>query len=205
MQRRLAQEHSSGNLSAIYEGWARRLTHARAMIEAELDFADEDDVPGSVAETIWLDMQTLKAEISAHLEGAGIAEIIRDGLKIVIAGEPNAGKSSLLNHLARRDVAIVTDIAGTTRDVLSVELSLAGFIVQLLTRPGYGTPMTGSSRKGSRRAYRTIDQADVILLLADTPHGFAQLEEFDRARPIVRIGTKIDRAPFCGIRPAPTC
>jgi tRNA modification GTPase len=196
MQRRLAQEHSSGNLSAIYEGWARRLTHARAMIEAELDFADEDDVPGSLAETIWADMRELKVEINAHLEGAGIAEIIRDGLKIVIAGEPNAGKSSLLNHLARRDVAIVTDIAGTTRDVLSVELSLAGFIVQLFDTAGLRDTDNRVEQEGIRRAYRTIDQADVILLLADTPQGFAALGEFDRTKPIVRIGTKIDRAPF---------
>ncbi|MCV9998207.1 tRNA uridine-5-carboxymethylaminomethyl(34) synthesis GTPase MnmE [Pararhizobium sp. YC-54] len=196
MQRRLAQEHSSGHLSAIYEGWARRLTHARAMIEAELDFADEDDVPGSVAAKIWDDMRNLKVEIADHLEGAGIAEIIRDGLKIVIAGEPNAGKSSLLNHLARRDVAIVTDIAGTTRDVLSVDLSLAGFSVQLFDTAGLRETDDRIEQEGIRRARLTMDQADVILLLADTPEGFAQLAGFDQGKPIVRVGTKIDRAPL---------
>jgi tRNA modification GTPase len=196
MQRRLAQEHSSGNLSAIYEGWARRLTHARAMIEAELDFPDEDDVPGSVADKIWADMRELKSEISAHLQGAGIAEIVRDGLKIVIAGEPNAGKSSLLNHLARRDVAIVTDIAGTTRDILSVDLSLAGFRVQLFDTAGLRETDDKVEQEGIRRAYLTIDQADVVLLLADTPEGFVPLEELRQPKPVIRIGTKIDRSPL---------
>ena len=196
MQRRLAQEHSSGNLSAIYEGWARRLTHARAMIEAELDFADEDDVPGSVADKIWADMRELKSEISAHLQGAGIAEIVRDGLKIVIAGEPNAGKSSLLNHLARRDVAIVTDIAGTTRDILSVDLSLAGFRVQLFDTAGLRETDDKVEQEGIRRAYLTIDQADVVLLLADTPEGFVPLEELRQPKPVIRIGTKMDRSPL---------
>ncbi|WP_426125860.1 tRNA uridine-5-carboxymethylaminomethyl(34) synthesis GTPase MnmE [Pararhizobium sp. PWRC1-1] len=195
MQRRLAQEHSSGNLSAIYEGWARRLTHARAMIEAELDFADEDDVPGSVADKIWADIRQLKSEISSHLDGAGIAEIVRDGLKIVIAGEPNAGKSSLLNHLARRDVAIVTDIAGTTRDILSVDLSLAGFRVQLFDTAGLRETDDKVEQEGIRRAYLTIDQADVVLLLADTPEGFLALDKGQRTKPVIRIGTKIDRAP----------
>ncbi len=196
MQRRLAQEHSSGKLSTTYDGWARRLTHARAMIEAELDFADEDDVPGSVADRIWADMRDLKAEIGAHLEGAGLAEIIRDGLKIVIAGEPNAGKSSLLNCLARRDVAIVTDIAGTTRDILSVDLSLAGFRVQLFDTAGLRETADRVEQEGIRRAYLTIDQADVILLLADTPEGFVPLEELGTAKPVIRIGTKIDRTPL---------
>lgn len=194
MQRRLAQEHSSGNLSSVYDGWARRLTHARAMIEAELDFADEDDVPGSVADRIWSDMLLLKSEIDTHLEGSGVAEIIRDGLKVVIAGEPNAGKSSLLNHLARRDVAIVTDIAGTTRDILSVDLSLAGFRVQLFDTAGLRETEDKVEQEGIRRAHLTIDQADVVLLLADTPDGFVDLDESQRAKPVIRIGTKIDRS-----------
>lgn len=193
MQRRLAQEHSSGHLSALYQGWARRLIHARAMIEAELDFADEDDVPGSVAESIWVDMRALRNAIDEHLAGAGTAEIIRDGLKIVIAGEPNAGKSSLLNHLARRDVAIVTDIAGTTRDVLSVDLSLAGFSVRLFDTAGLRSTDDVVEKEGVRRAYMTLEQADVILLLADAPGGFPSMEGPNAAKPVIRIGTKIDR------------
>lgn len=193
MQRRLAQEHSSGHLSALYQGWARRLVHARAMIEAELDFADEDDVPGSVAASIWVDMRALREAIDEHLAGAGTAEIIRDGLKIVIAGEPNAGKSSLLNHLARRDVAIVTDIAGTTRDVLSVDLSLAGFAVRLFDTAGLRSTDDVVEKEGVRRAYMTLEQADVILLLADAPGGFPVVGGPNATKPVIRVGTKIDR------------
>lgn len=195
MQRRLAQEHSSGRLSDLYGNWARRLVHARAMIEAELDFADEDDVPGSVAEQIWSDMQKLLSEIDHHLAGAGLAEIIRDGLKIVIVGEPNVGKSSLLNSLAKRDIAIVTDIAGTTRDVISVDLSLAGFSVRLFDTAGLRETRDRVEQEGIRRAYATLEQADLILLLADRPDGFPMDVTGAAAKPVLRVGTKIDRDP----------
>ncbi|WP_077968710.1 tRNA uridine-5-carboxymethylaminomethyl(34) synthesis GTPase MnmE [Ensifer adhaerens] len=194
MQRRLAVEHSGGGQSKVYAGWAKRLTHARAMIEAELDFADEDDVPGSVSERIWQDMSLLSQEIAAHIADAPIAEIIRDGLKIVIAGEPNAGKSSLLNALAQRDIAIVTEIAGTTRDVLSVDLSLAGFSVKLYDTAGLRETNEKVEQEGIRRAREIIERADLVLLLADTPDGFEVISDFASAKtPVLRVGTKLDR------------
>ncbi|KSV69248.1 tRNA uridine-5-carboxymethylaminomethyl(34) synthesis GTPase MnmE [Ensifer sp. ENS08] len=194
MQRRLAIEHSGGGQSKIYAGWAKRLTHARAMIEAELDFADEDDVPGSVSERIWQDMSMLSQEIAAHIADAPIAEIIRDGLKIVIAGAPNAGKSSLLNALAQRDIAIVTEIAGTTRDVLSVDLSLAGFSVKLYDTAGLRETDEKVEQEGIRRAREIIERADLILLLAETPDGFDIASDLaSDATPVLRVGTKIDR------------
>ncbi|OKP80379.1 tRNA uridine-5-carboxymethylaminomethyl(34) synthesis GTPase MnmE [Ensifer adhaerens] len=194
MQRRLAIEHSGGGQSKIYAGWAKRLTHARAMIEAELDFADEDDVPGSVSERIWQDMSMLSQEIAAHIADAPIAEIIRDGLKIVIAGAPNAGKSSLLNALAQRDIAIVTEIAGTTRDVLSVDLSLAGFSVKLYDTAGLRETDEKVEQEGIRRAREIIERADLILLLADAPDGFDVMSDFlCGTTPVLRVGTKLDR------------
>ncbi|PDT45886.1 tRNA uridine-5-carboxymethylaminomethyl(34) synthesis GTPase MnmE [Sinorhizobium fredii] len=193
MQRRLAIEQSGGGQSALYQGWARRLTHARAMIEAELDFADEDDIPGSVSETIWTDMAKLAAEIEAHVDQAGLAEIIRDGLKIVIAGEPNAGKSSLLNALAKRDIAIVTEIAGTTRDVLSVDLSLAGFSVKLYDTAGLRETDELVEREGIRRAREVIGHADLILLLSEKPGDFVWNEPVSSDVPVIRVATKIDR------------
>ncbi|WOS62761.1 tRNA uridine-5-carboxymethylaminomethyl(34) synthesis GTPase MnmE [Sinorhizobium fredii] len=193
MQRRLAIEQSGGGQSALYQGWARRLTHARAMIEAELDFADEDDIPGSVSETIWTDMAKLAAEIEAHVDQAGLAEIIRDGLKIVIAGEPNAGKSSLLNALAKRDIAIVTEIAGTTRDVLSVDLSLAGFSVKLYDTAGLRETDELVEREGIRRAREVIGHADLILLLSEKPGDFLWNGPVGNDVPVIRVATKIDR------------
>ncbi|WP_457581754.1 tRNA uridine-5-carboxymethylaminomethyl(34) synthesis GTPase MnmE [Ensifer canadensis] len=194
MQRRLAVEHSAGGQSKVYDDWARRLTHARAMIEAELDFADEEDVPGSVSDRIWNDVDLLRHEIDAHIAQAPIGEIIRDGLKIVIAGEPNAGKSSLLNALAKRDIAIVTEIAGTTRDVLSVDLSLAGFSVKLFDTAGLRETDETVEREGIRRARDVIANADLVLLLSENAMGFNTLDDLALMDvPVLRVATKIDR------------
>ncbi|MFS8148802.1 tRNA uridine-5-carboxymethylaminomethyl(34) synthesis GTPase MnmE [Rhizobium sp. BR 249] len=197
MQRRLAVEHSAGGLSAIYDSWAERLTRARALIEAELDFPDEDDVPGSVSDIVWADMEKLRGDIEQHLSAASAGEIIRDGFRVVIAGAPNAGKSSLLNALARRDVAIVTDIAGTTRDVLQVELDINGYLVKLYDTAGLRDADDRVEMEGVRRARVALRDADLVLLLIDmtNPQIPADLEP---TSPHVSVGTKkdlIDIAP----------
>lgn len=193
MQRRLAVEQSAGGLSALYNGWADRLTRARALIEAELDFADEEDVPGSVSEQIWDDMRILHKELAEHLSGAAAGEIIRDGLKVVIGGPPNAGKSSLMNALAKREIAIVTDIAGTTRDVLHVDLDIDGFAVRLYDTAGLRETEEVVEREGVRRAQSTIEHADLLLLLEEIgkPAGAAVGLE-PRVGSTWRIGTKLD-------------
>lgn len=192
MQRRLAVEQSFGGQSALYRGWADRLTRARAMIEAELDFADEDDVPGSVSDLVWADMGDLYAEIEQHLQSAKAGEIVRDGYKVVIAGPPNAGKSSLINALAKRDVAIVTEVAGTTRDILHVDIDLEGYLVRFFDTAGLRETGDLVEQEGVRRARIAIEQADMIL----------QLEEIDSdtkynlelpATNLLRLGTKLDR------------
>jgi tRNA modification GTPase len=191
MQRRLAAEHASGGLSLLYDSWAKRLTHARAMIEAELDFADEDDVPGSVASSIWRDMHTLEQEILNHVADARIGEIVRDGLKVVIAGPPNAGKSSLLNHLAKRDVAIVTDIPGTTRDVLHVDLDLSGFAVRLYDTAGLRATEDIVEREGIRRTHLSLSDAHLVLLLSEGTQ-WASLDGIYKG-PTLRVRTKSDQ------------
>ena len=135
-QRRFASSGAGGAQSALYAGWRKRIVHARAMIEAELDFSDESDVPGSVAGAVWDDVRRLVADIEAHVAGFHRAEIIREGYSVVIPGAPNAGKSSLLNALARRDVAIVTDEPGTTRDLVHVALDLGGVKVVVTDTAG---------------------------------------------------------------------
>lgn len=168
MQRRLAVEQSTGKLSSLYDGWADRLTRARAFIEAELDFADEEDVPDSVANQVWIQMKALLGEIDNHLTGAHSAEIIRDGLKIALVGEPNVGKSSLLNALSGRDVAIVTDIAGTTRDILNVDLNLGGYLVTLSDTAGIRETSDAVEKEGVKRAVAKAAAADLVLHLVDT-------------------------------------
>ncbi len=194
MQRRLAAEQASGGLSRLYDSWSKRLTHGRAMIEAELDFSDEDDVPGSVAGMIWSDMRALEQEIVNHLAGARAGEILRDGLDVVIAGPPNAGKSSLLNHLAKRDVAIVTDIPGTTRDVLHVDLDLAGFAVRLHDTAGLRETGDIVEREGIRRTQLSMAEAHLVLLLSDTPDTDWPMLLGNHVGPVIRVGTKIDRS-----------
>ncbi|MDK4713737.1 tRNA uridine-5-carboxymethylaminomethyl(34) synthesis GTPase MnmE [Rhizobium sp. CNPSo 4039] len=191
MQRRLALEHAAGGLSDLYNGWADRLTRARALIEAELDFADEDDVPGSVSDMVWADMKRLRLEISDHLAGADLGEIIRDGLKVVIAGAPNVGKSSLMNALAKREVAIVTDIAGTTRDVLHIDLNIEGYAVRLYDTAGLRDTDEVVEREGIRRALRTVADADLVLSLAEIG-GEAQRSFPGFAGKVLTVGTKAD-------------
>ena len=191
MQRRLAMEHAAGGLSVLYDGWADRLTRARALIEAELDFADEDDVPGSVSDLVWKDMERLRSELAEHLAGADFGEIIRDGLKVVIAGPPNAGKSSLMNVLAKREVAIVTDVAGTTRDVLHVDLNIEGYAVRLYDTAGLRETDEIVEREGIRRALKTVADADLVLSLAEIGE-IAQIDFPGFTGRILRLGTKLD-------------
>lgn len=167
MQRRLAVEQTSGRLSGLYDGWAYRLTRCRALIEAELDFSDEDDVPDSVADQVWRDVLTLKAEIEQHLYAGASSEIIRDGFKVALVGAPNVGKSSLLNALSGRDIAIVTDIAGTTRDVISVDLNIDGYLVTVFDTAGLRETADIVEQEGVRRARQTAESADLVLLLTD--------------------------------------
>jgi tRNA modification GTPase len=144
----------------------KRLSQARALIEAELDFTDEWDIPGSVSDQVWQDMQLLADEMAAALDDH-TAEIVREGFRVAIAGPPNAGKSSLMNFLAKRDVAIVTDIAGTTRDVLSVDLDLDGNRIVLFDTAGLRETEDPVERIGIERARQTINAADLVLHLVD--------------------------------------
>lgn len=190
-QRRFAVANASGAQSELYLGWRQRLVHARAMLEAEIDFADEDDVPGSVASSVWNGLEALTAEIQSHIDGFHAAEIIRDGFDVVIVGAPNAGKSSLFNALARRDVAIVTDEPGTTRDLLEVMLDLGGLPVRITDTAGLREGAGKVESIGIERAKSRLDGADLVLLLTDMISP-ADPELPTLSAAILRIGTKLD-------------
>lgn len=192
MQRRLAVEQSTGRLSALYDGWAHRLTRGRALIEAELDFADEDDVPDSVAAQVWETVAQLRQEISSHLEHGHGSEIIRDGFRIALVGEPNAGKSTLLNALSGRDVAIVTDIAGTTRDVLTVDMNIDGYLVKMFDTAGLRDTKDVVEQEGVRRAVAAAANADLVLVLHDNDSVSKQLTHAFNDVPALNVRTKLD-------------
>lgn len=166
-QRRQALDQVDGSLRILYEGWAGRLTHARAMIEAELEFSEEEDVPGSVANRIWPDLEKLSGEIFRHLAKARSGEIVRDGFRVALLGPPNVGKSSLLNSLAGRDVAIVSETPGTTRDVIESRLDIGGHLVILQDTAGLREAESPVEIEGIRRSRMTEANADLVLDLRD--------------------------------------
>ncbi len=190
-QRRQALRQAGGALRVLYDGWRERLIAALASIEAELDFSDEGDVPDAVAKAALAAAGALRDAIAAHLTD-GRGEILRDGLQVVIAGPPNAGKSSLLNALARRDVAIVSAEPGTTRDVIEVRLDLGGFPVVLMDTAGIREARGDIEREGIRRTLERARQADLLLWLRDATHpGAAPPEATGEAR-LMEAVNKID-------------
>src|SRR5262245_36983281 len=159
-QRRQALRQRRGALSAVYEAWRTRLIEAAALIEAEIDFPDED-LPGALAARAGPILQTLADDMAQHLDDAHRGERIRDGYRIAIIGPPNAGKSSLLNALAQREAAIVSDIPGTTRDVVEVRLVLAGFPVWIADTAGLRKAADAIEAEGVRRALARAEEADL--------------------------------------------
>ncbi|MCR6644878.1 MAG: tRNA uridine-5-carboxymethylaminomethyl(34) synthesis GTPase MnmE [Terricaulis sp.] len=159
-QRAQALRQRRGALSGLYEGWRGRLIEAAALIEAEIDFPDED-LPGALAQRAGPLLEALADDMARHLDDAHRGERVRDGFRIAIIGPPNAGKSSLLNTLARREAAIVSDIPGTTRDVVEVRLTLAGFPVWIADTAGLREAADAIEAEGVRRALARAEEADL--------------------------------------------
>jgi tRNA modification GTPase len=165
-QRRQAQRQLHGDLGLLYDDWRDRLLKAIALFEAEIDFSDEDLPPG-LHDQVAAQIAEITKEISDHLDDKAQGQILRDGVYITIIGPPNAGKSSLLNRLSRRDVAIVSKIAGTTRDVIEVHLELDGYPVILADTAGLREVSDDIESEGVRRAEERARQADLKLAVLD--------------------------------------
>jgi tRNA modification GTPase len=164
-QRRQAFLHLKGLLGDRAESWRQRLIEALALVEAGIDFADEDDVPqATMAQALEL-VQPLADEINQAAAGQG--ERLREGLRVAIAGPPNAGKSTLFNRLARREAAIVSPYPGTTRDVLEVHLDLNGYPVTVFDTAGIRESDDPVEQEGVRRASEHAARADLVLWIID--------------------------------------
>ena len=166
-QRRQAFRQLKGMLGGQAEAWRNRLIAALALVEAGIDFSDEADVPGDLLCPALAIAQSLHQEISTALAQAGHGERLRDGLVVAIAGPPNAGKSTLLNRIARREAAIVSPLPGTTRDVIEVHLDLDGFPVTLLDTAGVRATDDPVEQEGVRRARARVAAADLVLWVVE--------------------------------------
>ena len=167
MQRRQALRQLQGLLGHRAEAWRQRIISASALIEAGIDFSDEGDVPEELLAPALREIAALRDEIDAVLGAAGQGERLRDGLVVTIAGPPNAGKSTLLNRLARREAAIVSPYAGTTRDVIEVHLDLIGYPVALIDTAGIRDTDDPVEQEGVTRARARAASADLVLWVTD--------------------------------------
>ena len=167
-QRRQAFRQMKGLLGGRAETWRQRLIQALALVEAGIDFSDETDVPNNLLAPALIIARELETEIAAALADGGRGERLREGLVVAIAGPPNAGKSMLLNRLAKREAAIVSPYAGTTRDVIEVHLDLAGWPVTLLDTAGIRDTEDPVELEGVRRARERAAAADLVLWVVDS-------------------------------------
>jgi tRNA modification GTPase len=166
-QRRQALRQLKGLLGDRAREWRAQIIEASALIEAGIDFSDEGDVPAELIAPALEKVKALLIEIQQVLADEARSERLRDGLVVAIAGPPNVGKSTLINQLARRDVAIVSPHAGTTRDIIEVQLDLDGYPVTVIDTAGIRETDDPVEQEGVRRARARAEEADLVLWLAD--------------------------------------
>lgn len=191
-QRKQAVRVFSGALGALAEAWRTRLIRAAALLEATIDFADEE-VPVDVSPEVRALLADVSAQMRKEAEGVRVAERVRDGFEVAIIGAPNVGKSTLLNRLAGRDVAITSEVAGTTRDVIEVRMDLGGLPVTLLDTAGLRDTDDVVEALGVARARERAEQADMrihlVMDVADAPQGLGDDDMVVRAKADIQGGS----------------
>lgn len=191
-QRRQALRHLKGLLGTRAESWRQQIIAASALIEAGIDFSDEGDVSADLVAPALKKIAALRAEIEETLAASAQSERLRDGLTVAIAGPPNAGKSTLLNRLARREAAIVSPYAGTTRDVIEVHLDLDGYPVTLIDTAGLRDTDDPVEQEGVRRARERARTSDLVLWLVEAAADVAPPQGADGHAPVWIVRNKID-------------
>ena len=168
LQHNQALSQMDGSLNKLYLSWRKSLIELVAYLEADIDFAEED-IPDDVLKNINEKIEKLLVEMNEHINQRNQGEILRDGYRVAIVGTPNVGKSSLINLLANRDVAIVSNREGTTRDALEVRLNIAGFPVVLTDTAGLRQTSDEIEKKGIEITQKKIDEANLVVELFDDP------------------------------------
>ncbi|WDI32773.1 tRNA uridine-5-carboxymethylaminomethyl(34) synthesis GTPase MnmE [Hyphococcus flavus] len=197
LQKKQALGQLDGRLSALAEGWRQQILNVLAPLEADIDFPDEGDVPAAVAANAGPAICALKESLTAFLDQSIRARTIREGVSIAVIGPPNAGKSSLVNALAGSEVAIVSDIAGTTRDIVETRLDLGGIVAAIADTAGiHGATKDKIEEEGMRRARARAKEADLRVAVLDPGHDYVSRETLDLLRPgDFLIWSKADLAP----------
>ncbi|MEA2917237.1 MAG: tRNA modification GTPase [Bradyrhizobium sp.] len=198
-QRRQALRHLKGLLGDRARDWRAQIIEASALIEAGIDFSDEGDVPAELIAPALVKIKILLQEIEEVLAAQGRSERLRDGLVVAIAGPPNVGKSTLVNQLARREVAIVSPHAGTTRDIIEAQLDLDGYPVTVIDTAGIRETEDPVEQEGVRRARARAADADLVLWMVDAPHG-ENRQQAGTPAWVVRNKIDLDGA-VSGLRP----
>ena len=193
-QARQALRQAGGALARLYEGWRAELIEALALMEAAIDFSDEGDVGDKTAREARARAEALAEKIRRHLDDGRRGEILRDGFHVVIAGPPNVGKSSFLNAMVQREAAIVSEEAGTTRDVIEVRMDLGGLPVMLSDTAGIRETEGKIEREGIRRTIARARDADLVLWLMDAtaPEPGLPADLVAQAGHVLRVLNKVD-------------
>ncbi|MES2214412.1 MAG: tRNA uridine-5-carboxymethylaminomethyl(34) synthesis GTPase MnmE [Pseudomonadota bacterium] len=194
MQHRQAMRQMSGELEKLYGGWRKELLGIISFLEAYIDFPDED-IPDSVLQNAEDKIHNLTLTLQKHLSDNRRGERLRNGLKLTILGAPNVGKSSLLNFLAQREIAIVSDIAGTTRDVIETHLDIGGYPIILTDTAGIRKDTEDLIEKeGIKRALKEASHSDIKLVMFEADSRSPEIEELIDFETIL-VMNKIDLYP----------
>jgi tRNA modification GTPase len=197
-QRRQALRQLKGLLGDKARDWRARIIEASALIEAGIDFSDEGDVSAELIQPALAKLGALLVDIEEVLAAQGRSERLREGLVVAIAGPPNVGKSTLMNALARREVAIVSPHAGTTRDVIEVQLDLDGYPVTVIDTAGIRETDDPVEQEGVRRARARAAEADLVLWMSDPQH---EGQPHPGGAPVWLVRNKIDLDPGALVAP----
>lgn len=193
-QQKYAIRQMEGGLKNLYDAWRNDLLKTLAHLEAFIDFPDED-IPSSVVDIMMNNVFKLQTEIEKHLNSDNIGERLREGFRVVIVGAPNAGKSSLLNTIVKRDAVIVSDIAGTTRDAIDVHLDIKGYPVMFTDTAGLRETNEEIEQKGIDIALNKIKDADLIVCLFDaSKDSVQQFENIEKEfkNKVIYVANKSD-------------